>query len=146
MTRIESADHQHGLEALGLRMAARGLTFMPRALFAENGIIVALPGKAPHPAAPAPRGAAPVPPPLDYSSADIQVLTHRIALYHSGTSWEARSTVHGGPHWIRRAGSIEELEVIADEALRTPEGHCPNEHWRVAEEWADVTRGPLRRP
>lgn len=74
--------------------------------------------------------------PLEYSPADITRTPRWVALYHSGAAWEARVTPHGGPHWIRRAGSLDVLEGFVDEALRAAEGACPSEHWCVAGEWA----------
>lgn len=121
--------YQHALEELGRRLEARGLVFASRDFFASNGIIVMRPIESP---APEHGEVSPASPPREYSLADIRQYSHRVALYHSGTSWEARVTAHGGPHWIRRAESLDELEGFVDEALQATEGTCPNDQWGVA--------------
>lgn len=55
----------------------------------------------------------------EYLPEHIQVIEAPVFLYHSGESWEARVTPHGGPHWVRRAATLDELEELALEALGT---------------------------
>lgn len=51
---------------------------------------------------------------------NIPVIERTVFLYWADV-WEARVTLHGGRHWIKRSATIEELESDALEALATDE-------------------------
>ena len=120
-----SEEHQRGLVSLGRRLEVKGLWFGPRFYFASSGILVAIPPTPREPAPPqSPRDGGP----LEYGSEHIQVLGRAVFLYHSGESWEARVTRHGGEHWARRADTLDELEEVALEALGT-DAVPPSPRW-----------------
>ncbi|QSQ24866.1 hypothetical protein JY651_07970 [Pyxidicoccus parkwayensis] len=120
MKDLASDEHQRSLVALGRRLEAKGFWFRPRAYFAPNGILVGFP---PTPSAPAVPQAA-----REYLAEHIQVIRRAVLLYHSGESWEARVTRHGGPHWGRQADTLDELEEVALEALGT-DAVPPSPRW-----------------
>jgi hypothetical protein len=123
-----TSDHpQRSLEALGRRLEEKGLCFMPRAFFAPCGIVVHTPPVR-HALATPPVPRDPATP--EYLPEDILVIESAVFLYHSGESWEARVTVHGGPHWARRAETLDELEEVALEALRT-HARPPSPSWFI---------------
>ena len=100
---------------LTLRFESRGFFASPRSFFADNGIMIFLrPDDEPAP-----------------GSHGIGVIERRVFLYWGETGWEARITPHGGPHWIKRAASIAELEAAALEALASDQTP-PSDGWMRA--------------
>jgi hypothetical protein len=64
------------------------------------------------------------------------VIGTSVLLYCTTQGWEARVTPHGGPHWVRHASSIPELEAAALEGLRASETYfrrdvSPGPEWRI---------------
>ncbi|WP_426733899.1 hypothetical protein [Myxococcus faecalis] len=123
-----TTQHQELLDELGRRLEARGFGFSKRAFFAPSGIFVTTP----------PRRSAPETETRDgeYTLADVWFFDRSVHLLPSGDAWEVRVTPHGGPHWVRRAATLDELESVAVEALGTSTVP-PSPEWRVADDWLD---------
>ncbi len=104
---------QEALELLGRRLEARGFRYRVAPYFGPAGIVVFTP---------------PVQARTD-ESFSLSLIERGVFLYPSGTGWEARVTLHGGPHWTRQAESVATLEDVALEALRAS-GTPPSQEWR----------------
>ena len=104
------------LDDLALRFESRGFLAKQRSYFADNGIVI-FSGPSDDAPAPGPDG--------------IVVIGRGVFLYRGDAGWEARITPHGGPHWIKHAASIAELETVALEALATDQTP-PSDGWMRA--------------
>ena len=103
------------LDDLALRFESRGFLARQATYFADNGILIfSKPSDEPAPGADG-----------------IAVIGRGVCLYWGDAGWEARVTTHGGPHWIKHAASIAELEAVALEALATDQTP-PSDGWMRA--------------
>jgi hypothetical protein len=107
-----SFNPQHELESVVRRIGEHGFRFRRAEYFGASGVLI-------------------YSPPVRHS--EISVVGRSVFIYARGSRWEARVTQHGGPHWIREADSIDRLEEIALEALRSP-ARPPTSDWKV--EWS----------
>ena len=101
------------LDDLALRFESRGFLARQRSYFTDNGIVIFV-GPSDNEPSPGADG--------------IFVIWRGVFLYWGASGWEARITPHGGPHWIRYAASITELEAVALEALATDQTP-PSDGW-----------------
>jgi hypothetical protein len=103
---MDDEEAQQHLEALGASLERRGFRWRgSRGFFAKNGIWAYTP--------PTPQSVA----------SGTPVMERTVFLYRVGDQWTARVTQHGGPHWIKRAKDLRELEAIAIDVLA--EGRQP---------------------
>jgi hypothetical protein len=107
------SDRQEELEELARRLGAQGFSFRRAPYFAATGVFIS---------------SSPI------QNDEFAVIEYTVFLYGVEERWEARVTQHGGPHWIRQAESLERLEEVALEALRSS-ARPPNDEWKVADEW-----------
>ncbi|NTX05452.1 hypothetical protein HUA74_28160 [Myxococcus sp. CA051A] len=119
-----SDEQQRSLDELGRRMEERGFVYRDVRFFATSGIVV---GTRPIPKF------IPIETPHGTMELDVSSSERRVALYASPRGWAARVTPHGGPHWIRGADTLDELEAIALEALGTSIVP-PGPDWRIADD------------
>jgi hypothetical protein len=60
----------------------------------------------------------------------VGVVERSVFISRKSDSWEVRVTPHGGPHWVRRAATAGDVEVIALEVLRATEPRwAPSALW-----------------
>jgi hypothetical protein len=60
-----------------------------------------------------------------------------VFVYFVDDHWMARSTRHGGPHWIRPCNDVKELRIAAVEALGSTSTR-PSAAWCAADAWASA--------
>ncbi|MFY1824837.1 hypothetical protein ACN47A_02865 [Myxococcus fulvus] len=119
-----TTQHQELLDELGRRLEARGFRILRRAYFGPSAILVTTPPRRAAPETEAREG--------EYTLADVWYFDRSVYLHPFGNGWEARVTRHGGPHWVRRTATLNELESVAVEALGTSTVP-PSPEWREAD-------------
>lgn len=109
---------QQELETLVGRFEQRGFAWARRCFFGQAGIIVGTPS-------------------AQIPSDGIRLAwKHAVQLYWNGSHWEARLTPHGGPHWIKTAPTLDQLEEVALEALGA-NPRRPGAGWQKGAGWAN---------
>lgn len=126
--RAMTTRHQVLLDELGRRLETRGFRFRRRTYFASSGILVMTQPRAAVPSAEPSEG--------DYTLTDVWYFERAVMLYPFEGGWEARVTRHGGPHWVRRVGTLDAMESCALEALGTS-AVPPGPAWHTADEQLD---------
>jgi len=104
-----SSDLQQQLEDLGHRLGEHGYQFRRAQYFADTGVLI-------------------YSPPVQHD--EIAVIERSVFIYARDQRWEARVTLHGGPHWIREVDSIAQLEEAVLEALRS-DARPPTVRWKI---------------
>jgi hypothetical protein len=104
-----SPDSQQELEGIARRIGELGFCFRLGQHFGGSGVLIFSP---------------PV------RDSDIPVIERGVFIYARGSRWEARLTPHGGPHWTLEVESVERLEEVALEALRSATVP-PTSEWKV---------------